>query len=41
MIKHNENGNTYICITPWCRLIFFEGKYQGWYNPRLNKVLEP
>lgn len=40
MIKRTENDTTYICLTPWFRLIFRNGKYCGWYNPRLKKVLD-
>lgn len=39
MIKRNEDGSVYVCLTPWFRLIFRKGKFCGWYNPRLNKVV--
>lgn len=39
MIKKLSNGTTYVCLLPWFRLIYRDGQYQGWYNPRLNKVI--
>jgi len=39
MIKRNDNGSIYVTILPWVRLIFRNGRYDGWYNPRLNKIL--
>lgn len=39
MIKRGLNGTVYVCLTPWFRLIFDCGKYVGWYNPRLNRVI--
>lgn len=44
MIKRVANTfgvfSIYICLSPWCRLIFLNGHYDGWYNPRLKKVLD-
>lgn len=39
MIKR-FGDTTYVCLSPWFRLIFKNGQYVGWYNPRLNKVLD-
>lgn len=30
----------YIKLLPWFRLIVDDGKITGWYNPRLNRVLD-
>lgn len=42
MSKHvRENTKrSYIPITPWFRIILENGKYAGWYNPRLKKPLD-
>lgn len=38
-IRSCEDPNTtYVCLFG-IRLIFREGKYSGWYNPNLKKVL--
>ena len=39
MIKRTENNTTYVCLLPWFRLVFRDGKCVGWYNPRLNRVI--
>ena len=39
IVKRNENS-TYICLTPWFRLIFRNRRFCGWYNPRLKRVLD-
>lgn len=37
--KSAEDPNTtYVCL-PFIRLIFREGKYVGFYHPKLNKVV--
>lgn len=38
--NHSElrRNSYYVCLTPWCRLIFEDGKYMGWYNPRTKSV---
>ena len=39
MIKRDpETGTTYICIGR-IRLIFRDGKYVGWYNAKLSRVV--
>lgn len=41
MIKRScENNKTiYLCLFGK-RFIFYEAKYVGWYNPKLNEVLD-
>ena len=39
MIKRESDGTTYVCLLPCFRLIFKNGQYIGWYNPRLNMVV--
>lgn len=40
MIKRCSDGTVYLCLTPWFRLIFRHGHLTGYYNPRLNRVLD-
>lgn len=40
MIKRNDDGSVYVCLLPWFRLIFRGEVYCGWYNPRLNRIIE-
>ena len=30
--------HTYVCISPWRRLVFEDGHLIGWYNPRNPKL---
>lgn len=41
ILEYDPEDSTviYLCLTPWFRLIFRDGKYFGWYNPRLNRVI--
>lgn len=33
-----RNTHTYLCLTPWHRLVFEDGRLIGWYNPRKTKA---
>ncbi len=30
----------YVCLSPCFRLVFRNGTFIGWYNPRLDQVLD-
>lgn len=34
-----DKSTVYLCLLPCLRLIFREGKFVGWYNPRMGEAV--